>query len=200
MQVSLIRHGKTNSNLEHRYQGRLDDPLCEQGIVLLQQNKAAGIYPAAERVICSPKQRCIQTARIICGEEMPIFLEPELRETDFGKFEGKTYEELKEDADYLRWLDSNGTGEIPGGESQAQMSERCVKGFCQQMEYLSQTAYEQVLFVVHGGTIMALLERFADPAQPFSSFYVENGDGYCIQIDDWDAQKRYPIFPIQWKE
>ena len=167
---------------------------------MLQQKKAAGIYPAPDRVICSPKQRCIQTARIICGEGLPLFLEPELRETDFGKFEGKTYEELKDDADYLRWMESNGTGEIPGGESQAQMSERCIKGFCQQMEHLSQTACEQILFVVHGGTIMALLERFADPAQPFSAFYVENGEGYCLEIEHWNPQNRYPIVPIQWKE
>lgn len=100
MQITLIRHGKTQSNFAHRYQGRLDDPLCPQGIEELMQKKQNGLYPAADFVVCSPKKRCIQTAEIVCeqyeqlAQSGCVLIEDDLRETDFGDFEGKTHEEL----------------------------------------------------------------------------------------------------------
>lgn len=200
MLVTLVRHGKTQSNLEHRYQGRLDDPLCEQGIALLQKKKCEGIYPKPDMLICSPKKRCLQTAQIICGANLPIIIEEDLRETDFGDFEGKTYEELKTVPEYIAWLNTNGEEEIPNGESREEMSRRCLNGFCRQMKRAVDENRQQVLMVVHGGSIMAILERFADSNRPFYDFHVDNGDGFSMKIDRWDEQMRYPVCPIGGKE
>ena len=55
---------KTQSNFVHRYQGRLDDPLCPQGeSEELMQKKQNGLYPAAD----------------FCGVQPPKALYPKLR-------------------------------------------------------------------------------------------------------------------------
>ena len=77
---------KNTKQLAHRYQGRLDDPLCPQGIEELMQKKQNGLYPAADFVVCSPKKRCIQTAEIVCEqyEQLEqsgcVLIEDDLRE------------------------------------------------------------------------------------------------------------------------
>lgn len=195
MKITLVRHGKTQSNREHRYLGRTDEPLCEEGICLLLQKKREGLYPPSpDRVVCSPMRRCIQTVELICPGGPSYIIEKNLRETDFGIFEGKTYEELKDDLDYQRWLASNGEGPIPQGESRAQMSARCLDGFERQVNQALQEGKKELLFVVHGGSIMAILERYAQPAQPFYTFHVDNGEGYVLEIPDTEPlHGRYPV-------
>ena len=52
-----------------------------------------------------------------------------MKETNFGDFENKNYDELKDDLNYQRWLASGGTFHIPNGESREEFSERCEKCF-----------------------------------------------------------------------
>ena len=55
---------------------------------------------------------------------------PEFVEIDFGRFEGRTHDELMRDEPaYAAWLTSGGLSEVPGGETQAQLCARCRRGF-----------------------------------------------------------------------
>ena len=54
MDVYLIRHGKTKGNLEGRYIGTTDEPLCEEGKQSLMQMADAKKYPAVEALFVSP--------------------------------------------------------------------------------------------------------------------------------------------------
>ena len=78
-------------------------------------------------------------------------------------------------------------GKTPGnqieqGESRAQMTDRCLKGFAHQLKQAEQDGCRCVLFVVHGGSIMAILERYALPQRPFYDFQVENGQGWQLDL------------------
>ena len=61
MRIIFIRHGLTAGNLQKRYIGRTDEPLCEEGILSLRSKE----YPQYEVLVCSPMRRCLQTAEII---------------------------------------------------------------------------------------------------------------------------------------
>lgn len=66
-------------------------------------------YPKIDALTVSPMLRCRQTAERI-WPSMPFETEPLMRELDFGEYERKTYEELKNKPVYQAWLDSGGAG------------------------------------------------------------------------------------------
>ena len=102
---------------------------------------------------------------------------PGLRETDFGAFEGRTYEELRDDPAYRRWLDSAGEIPPPGGEGKAESRARVLGAFLPLMETRGSAA-----LVVHGGTIMTLMEALED-SREFYRWQVGCGEGLWCQWD-----------------
>ena len=134
-------------------------------------------------MIVSPMKRCIQTAELIYPE-VQIQQESLLKECDFGIFECKTYEELKDRAEYQAWLDSGGTIAFPEGEEQKEFRSRCVRGMLCQVDRLCKENVESAAFVVHGGTIMAVLEQLAEDQKDFYHWQVENGGGYRMLVDE----------------
>ena len=176
MRVDFIRHGKTEGNLEMRYVGRTDEPLSFSGIAELMKTD----YPPCGVLITSPMKRCIQTAELIYPDKAPIICE-ELRECDFGAFEGRNYIELSTDSRYQKWIDSGGESAFPEGEDPADFKERCVAGFLASIAKVPEGS--SATFVVHGGTIMAILERFAQPHQGYYHWQVTNGHGFITEFD-----------------
>ncbi len=178
MTVYLIRHGKTQGNLERRYIGRTDQPLCPQG----REELRGKTVPEADRIIASPLLRCRETAEILYPGRGAEIVD-DFRETDFGAFENHTYEELKDDPRYCAWLDSAGTAAPPGGESRAQQQERTVRAFRDAAETWGED--ERVALVVHGGAIMCLLEAL-EPSHRFYDWQAPNGGGYACT---WDGER-----------
>ena len=169
MKINLIRHGQTSGNLESRYIGTTDEPLCSAGMEALRRRR----YPAHGVLICSPMKRCIQTAQAIYPGVKPIIMH-ELRECDFGAFEGKNYRELNGDPDYQRWIDSGGYLPFPGGESPEKFRARCCAGFARAVA--ENHSVDIITFVVHGGTIMALLSHFL--GGEYFDYQAKCGQGY----------------------
>lgn len=176
MRWVLIRHGQTQGNLEHRYIGcRTDEPLCAAGLETLRLCR----YPAVSRVFASPMRRCVETAAILYPGMRPEIV-PDLRECDFGAFEGKNYAELSGRADYQAWIDSGGALPFPGGESRSAFAARCVRAF---ERLRAQSFREDCALIVHGGTIMAIMERYAVPRGGYFDYQVSNGEGFVLSPD-----------------
>ena len=174
MRYILIRHGKTPGNLEKRYIGcRTDEELCADGLAQLEAQPC----PDADMVFASPLKRCIQTAGILYPGK-PVHIVNALRECDFGDFEGRNYDELKENPAYQAWLDSAGELPFPGGESKGEFSERCVRAFEACIAGLREGSYA---FIVHGGTIMAVMEHCTGGS--YYDFQVQNGRGFILNGD-----------------
>lgn len=177
MRLILIRHGKTAGNLDGRYIGRTDEPLCPDGIQALNLKS----YPQAAAIYCSPLLRCRETAALLYPGQ-PVEAVADFRECDFGLFEGKNYEELKENRDYQRWLDSGGHLAFPHGEGRRDFTNRVTAAFdCLAAEWRENGPLSAAL-VIHGGTIMAILERFAVPHRDFYDWQVKNGDAYTAEL------------------
>lgn len=173
MTVYLIRHGQTQGNLERRYTGSTDQPLCPTGRAALAGRRG----PAVDALYVSPMRRCRETAAILYpGREQEVV--PGLQETDMGAFEGHTYLELKDDPAYRAWLDSGGVSAPPGGESRAQVQKRVLAAFWSIAE--RHGPEDRVALVIHGGTIMALLEAL-EPSHDFYRWQADNGCGFrCV--------------------
>lgn len=175
MKIVLIRHGKTPGNVEKRYIGSRTDEGLDEAFLGELRDKA---WPAVKRVFVSPMRRCIETARLIYPDYEYEAID-DFRECDFGAFEGKNYAELNGRADYQAWIDSGGELPFPDGERRSDFAARCVKAFEDNVMGIS----EDCALVVHGGTIMAIMEKYARPQGSYFDFQVKNGCGFVLNDD-----------------
>ena len=190
LNIWLVRHGMTEGNLHQRYIGTTDEPLCIQGKETLKMM----VYPEPEALFVSPMLRCRESAKILFPKQS-ISVVSDLRECDFGRYENKNFQELSGDADYQRWLDSNGTLPFPAGEEQSHFRKRCVEAFKTIVaELLEQKKYSAAI-VVHGGTIMSILEALAEEKKAFYDWQVGNAMGYHLYISDetWKKRQRLTV-------
>ena len=184
MNIWLLRHGRTQFNDERRYQGRLDVPLSPAGAAELT---AAGFAP--ETVHVSPLCRAQQTADIVFPRARKKIVVPDFAEMDFGAFEGRTADEMADDADYCAWVESGATLPCPNGESFAVFSERVCAAFERLIE---EWQGKTLVIVAHGGTLCALMDRYALPERGYFDWMCPNGGGYRLDFDAalWRARRR----------
>ena len=184
----LIRHGETCGNKLKRYIGkRTDEPLTKEAEEML---KGLG-YMCPEAVYASPMLRCTQTAGILFpGKTLNII--DELAECDFGEFENKNYMELDGNQNYQAWIDSGGLLPFPGGESREEFKKRNLKGFKKVVQSCIRKEIQSAALVVHGGTIMNIMEEYADENRSFYDWHVKNGRGYEVELDTglWKKDRR----------
>lgn len=185
MTVELIRHGSTALQSRGCYQGRRTDvPLSPEGI--------AALCPAElppERVYTTGLRRTAETAALLFPGAERIAV-PALEEMDFGRFEGKNFEELSDDPDYRAWVEGGCLGRCPGGESK---EEFCRRVCCAFSDLLDGAREERVVIVAHSGTLMAALERYALPRRDYFSWHVPCGAGYLLDASAWRGTRRLTL-------
>jgi alpha-ribazole phosphatase len=196
MELLLIRHGETIGNLQKRYVGRTDEPLCEQGKEHARKQAHAWTQVAGAKtsspirqVHVSPLLRATQTAAILFPAAQQLIVE-EFREMDFGDFDGRGFDELNADVLYRAWVDGLCEAPCPGGESRMTFDSRVQGAFLSLMTHALQARDDRLIIVAHGGTIMSLMGRWARPARLFYEWYVPNCGGYHIHIDrkQWEHE------------
>ena len=187
MRLWLIRHGLTRLGEEKRYQGATDEGLSEKGRAEL---KRAGFSPA--RVCVSPMLRARETAGILFPGAKQILV-PDLRELDFGAFEGRGWWEMEHDPAYRAWVDGGCAGRCPGGEDRAEYSARV----CAAVHALLRTERDELVIVAHGGTQMAALERWGDPPREYWRGQRPCGCGWLL---DWDGEKLRVLEEVDFRK
>ena len=168
--VVLVRHAATAGNRLRRYIGTTDEDI--DGTDCL-----TGVYPPCDTVVSSPMRRCLQTARYLYPS-VPIHISQELRECDFGDFENKSYEDLKDNPVYKSWLMSGGRAPFPNGEAHEDFKRRCAEGF---FKALADCKGKTVAFVIHGGCIMAVMQTLFGGG--FYDYQVKNGCGFKFEME-----------------
>jgi probable phosphoglycerate mutase len=118
LRLLLVRHGRTRSNAEGRFQGTIDTPLDEVG---LEQARGldARLPRDLEVVLSSPQRRARETAEILCvARRLPLTIDPAFRERGVGLYEGLTAAEIRERLPELweRDLTRSWDEAPPGGE------------------------------------------------------------------------------------
>lgn len=182
--VTLIRHGMTDGNQKKRYIGTTDERLSARGRDELIRRKEEGCYPVPAEPWClfaSPMRRCVETAALIYPGKQ-IILDGELRECDFGAFENKNYMELSGFAPYEEWIASNGTLPFPGGESVEGFKQRCCHAARAIFGRILKEHIPETVLVVHGGTIMSIMEHFSTVKKSYYEWSLANGELYRAQV------------------
>ena len=154
----LWRHGQTDWNLANRFQGHSDIPLNETGID--QARRAApllyGLRPS--KIISSDLIRAKQTAQELANiSRLPIHIDPGLRETNGGKWEGRTGAENRADdyEKFVNWLDGNDEPAGDFGERRSEIALRAVTA----IENALEKEIETLVVVTHGGTARIIIGK-----------------------------------------
>lgn len=171
----LIRHGQTKGNARKCYIGITDEELSDEGKKLVSKKS----YPLQSQIYASPMTRCRQTAKLLFPRSEIIIVD-ELKEMNFGIFEGKNFEMLKDDIQYKEWVDSGCTTDIPQGEKLDDFSTRTRLGLDKVFDDMQGKDIKEAAVVAHGGTIMALLAYYLD--KNFYDFWVDNACGYLCRF------------------
>lgn len=180
--IYLIRNGLTTGTIEGRYIGHIDESLCEEGRKQIIELATTGYFPEVEAVFSSPLKRCTETAKIIYPDKTPIILD-ELRECNFGEFEGMTADELSDKEEFKDWLKGGNDAAPPFGESNGEFSTRICNAFIKIVEGLMKTGTRECAIITHGGIIMSLLAAFGLPEAPITDWRTPSGCGYMLSLN-----------------
>ncbi len=186
MNIYFIRHGKTQGNAENRYIGTTDESILKEEYKNLYSYRK----PNVDMVYVSPMKRCMETANVIFPTHA-IEVVDNLTECDFGEFEYKNFDELQHNRKYQEWIKSNGSMGFPGGESIKAFKKRSVECFDIIIWDAISKGYEGIAFVVHGGTIMSILEEYSMPHRDYYDWQLKNAEAYVGSISNilWRSNK-----------
>lgn len=157
--ICFVRHGETDWNIELRMQGQIDLALNAKGEAQAQATGRHFSGMQAGALYSSDLLRARQTAQPISEALcLPMVLRPELRERNFGRCEGLTFEEITEkypeDARAIKRRDPDYVS--PGGESRRQHQARilaCVAVL------VSEHPGQTIVIVTHGGVLDVIYRR-----------------------------------------
>jgi alpha-ribazole phosphatase len=155
--VILVRHGETLWNLEMKYQGHCDVALTEKGIKQAELAADSLAKESISAVYASDLCRAFVTAEHIANKHhLQVATIPELREINFGQWEGLTYDKINNQwSDIMAKLFTHPDEvEIPDGETFREVKERATIALNTLIE---KHPNETIVVVSHGGTIRTIL-------------------------------------------
>ena len=192
--IYLIRHGRTEANDKGIYIGKTDYSLSESGKKELIEKLDEFEYPGVERVYSSPAKRCLETADILFEGRETIAVH-DLRELDFGEFEGMSVEDLINREDYKEWLKGGFEKSAPGGESIADMVARVYSALDKIVLNMMSDDFESAAIVTHSGIISNMLSCFGLPKYKPTEITCNPGEGFEIMVTAqlWQQAQAFEI-------
>lgn len=154
--VWLIRHGEPSEEFRNRCYGSLDIALSDRGRAQMEE---VGCFLKDEPIAAiysSPKSRAIESARLVARPNSSIRICDELREMDFGDFEGLSFDDIAARCPdlYRQWMQSPTRIRFPNGDCFGDMRDRVLAAFDQiQREWKDRT----IAIVSHAGVNRVLL-------------------------------------------
>ncbi|MBF8437461.1 alpha-ribazole phosphatase [Halanaerobiaceae bacterium Z-7014] len=173
-EIILIRHGETEWNKVRKYQGHMDIELNDWG----RQQAGEAAKELANLDIdyfaSSDLKRARETAEIIASFHNNNIKEfKELREMNFGEWEGKGFKEIKNDypEDFQKWIEDPIKFSPPAGETLKEFQDRVLEGF----NTILENGFDRNAIVTHGGVIMVFLATILEmPLINYRKFEVAN--------------------------
>jgi len=174
----LVRHGETEWSKAGRHTGRTDIPLNDTGRAQARGLATVLAGRSFRRVVSSPLARAAETARL-AGFGDRVELDEDLREWDYGVFEGRTRAEIAvEMPGWTVW-----TVPIVGGETLEALGERADRVIAT----LLPTGGDVLVFS-HGHFLRVLAARWMD-APPVAASRLELWTATVSELG-WEQDRR----------
>lgn len=192
--LKIIRHGITQGNLDGKYIGVTDLPLCYEGVEELYSKLEENDYGSVQKVFISPLKRCRETAAILYPEAVVVEI-PELIEMNFGDFENKKAEVIMNTPEYKKFLKGGLDNPPPNGESMRTVVERCVAAMEKIVSSMIQEGMTNCAVITHGGIIMNMLSCFGIPKYNPNDLSCDFGEGFEVMISAamWQRSTAFEI-------
>ncbi len=188
MIVVMIRHGLTEANLRYLFYGMADVLLHDSGKEEILKLKEEGIYPKVDFCYVTGLTRTRETAELIYGKEMPVDRVEGFNELNFGKYEMKHYDEVKDDPEFQAFLEEKSEDVVlPGGESRNMFRKRNIEAFqnlC--LKELKEGKHQKIAIICHNGTICGVMEYYF--GGQFFDWSVKNGRGIQLEVLSEDGK------------
>ncbi|HUY83598.1 MAG TPA: histidine phosphatase family protein [Steroidobacteraceae bacterium] len=188
MRLLFIRHGRTEWNLEGRYQGRTDTAVCEAGLAEARRSAERLREAGVDLLVTSSLRRASMTADVIATAlgGVPCLVDGRLIELDFGEWEGLTQSDIRArwPMSLKAWKRTPESVQFPGGESLFDgMNRLC--GFLRNPPWLGKEEVRCVAVVSHSGPIrLACLLAERRPLAHFRRIAV---DACAVHEFAWSA-------------
>lgn len=179
--ISILRHGITDANENGIYIGKTNLPLSQNGREALQEKYETHEYPKVQRVYTSPLERAVQSAEILFPDRELVIVD-DLREMDFGVFEGLSVDDLIELDSYKKWLKGGLDNPPPNGESLRNMMLRCYSALNLIILDMMKEGITHAGVVTHSGILMNMMSCFGLPKMKPMEFACDPGEGYEIIV------------------
>jgi broad specificity phosphatase PhoE len=152
----FMRHGETAWNREGRVMGRNPIELDEHGRAQVHAAIPFARLIAPELIVTSPLIRARQSAEIVAAGlgGIEIIEDAQLSEVQYGRWEGMTFDDLRNDADYTRCSADPISTPTPGGETIDQVQSRGIEAV---HRAIAANPGRRILFVSHGDIIRTVL-------------------------------------------
>ena len=193
MKIYIVRHGETVLNAKAVMQGRLDEPLNQNGRDLAEGTGKAIRNIRFDACISSPLDRAMETAEIILresGNDIPITMDDRIVELSFGDIEGKKISEMGEEG-YRFFTDPLHFAGFPNGET---IRDLCVRTQEFLRELIARDDGKTYLVSTHGCAMRAMVNGLSDDPADFwhghapynCSFTIVEAEGGKARITDID--------------
>jgi alpha-ribazole phosphatase len=177
--ITLFRHGLTEGNKQKKYMGWNDSPLSGEAISKLS---AYTLKPDAyDLFVSSDINRCLHTMKLLFPAVAPLLF-TEFREMHFGTFQGKSYEDLKDDESYQLWVSDMVKHSPPEGETYQKFGDRVDEGWTKVVRQVVENRKRSPFIVTHGGVIKYLLSKYGPTEKEFWDWQVIHGTGFELEF------------------
>lgn len=175
----LVRHGETEWNATHRWQGFTGPPLNGSGVKQAEELAADLAAAPVEAVYSSDSIRALQTAEFVARPHgLAVRKDVRLREVNFGEWEGLTREQINERyaGAFRRW-DECKLAAPTGGETDLEMAARVIEAV---NDIAEKHRDELVVVVTSGGPIRAVQAHVSGVDQALARLHFERADNCAV--------------------
>ena len=186
MKIYFVRHGKTQGNIEQRYNSVDDDKIVAEGIKDLEEKKIIYQNLQFDYIYCSTLNRCLESFVILFPDKKVDEYREDIVEIDFGDWAGRPYQEVMNEY-FAQGYTIDDFVDPVNGESYESLFQRVGK-FLEDVSNKFKDD-ENILVLTHGMVIAAIMKKHYLQDHSFFHLAPRNGLGYIVDTKTKEVEK-----------